>query len=143
MRPSTRLLTLTRGGQRALLQGRGRDSALENFDRAFELGRRFDARDIQVLALSGKGRGLIKRGEIDEGLALLDEATAAAVCGELSPHSTGFVYCITISACHDLGDFRRAAEWTEAANSWCDSLDVRRLPGRVPPPPGRDHAPPR
>ncbi len=105
------------------------DSALENFDRAFELGRRFGARDIEVLALSGKGRGLIKRGEIDEGLALLDEATAAAVCGELSPHSTGFVYCITISSCHDLGDFRRAAEWTEAANSWCDSLDVSGFPG--------------
>ena len=82
-----------------------------------------------MLALVGRGRALVKRGEIEEGLALLDEATAAAICGELRPHSTGLVYCITISACHDLGDYRRAAEWTEAANSWCDSLDVSGFPG--------------
>ena len=36
---------------------------------------------------------------------------------------------MTISACHDLGDYRRAAEWTEAANRWCDREDVTGFPG--------------
>ena len=103
--------------------------AIADFDRAFELAQRFGDRDTQVIALGGKGRALVKSGQIEEGLALLDEATAAAVSGEVQPYPTGLVYCITISSCQDLGDYRRAAEWTEAANRWCDELDVTGFPG--------------
>ncbi len=105
------------------------DRAVELFEEAFDLAKRLGNRDVQMLALSGKGRALIKGGAIDEGLALLDEATAAAMCGDLRAHSAGLVYCITISSCQDLGDYRRAAEWTEAANRWCDKLDVTGFPG--------------
>jgi class 3 adenylate cyclase len=103
--------------------------ALEHFERAFELARRFGDRDTQMLALAGKGRALMKSGEIEKGLQLLDEGSAAAVSGELQPYSTTLVYCMTISSCKDVGDFRRAAEWTEAANRWCDRLDVTGFPG--------------
>jgi class 3 adenylate cyclase len=96
---------------------------------AMELGERVGDQDVRVLALSGRGRVRIKGGQVEEGLALLDEATAAAVSGGVNPHSTGLVYCLTISSCRDLGDFRRAAEWTEAANRWCDQLDVTGFPG--------------
>jgi class 3 adenylate cyclase len=99
------------------------------FQEAAELARRVGDRDGEVLALSGKGRTRIKAGRVEEGLALLDEATASAVSGGLRPHATGLVYCITISSCRDLGDYRRAAEWTEAANHWCDQLDVTGFPG--------------
>jgi class 3 adenylate cyclase len=121
-------LTLTRGVN-ALFGGGDLAEALAHFERAAELGRRVGDRDVQVLALTGKGRALIKSGEVEQGLALLDEASAGAVGGELEPHTTGLVYCITISACQDLGDYRRAAEWTEAANRWCDQLDVTGFPG--------------
>jgi class 3 adenylate cyclase len=103
--------------------------AIEHFDRAHELARRFRDRDTQALAVVGKGRALVKRGELDAGLALLDEATAAAVCGELRPLSTAVVYCITISSCQDVGDYRRAAEWTEEANRFCDRVDISGFPG--------------
>jgi class 3 adenylate cyclase len=122
------LLVLTRAVDAMFGEGRLAD-AIAEFERAFELARRYGDRDTQVLALSGKGRALIKSGEIEQGLALLDEATAAAVSGEVKPYSTGLVYCITISSCQDLGDYRRAAEWTEAANRWCDRLDVTGFPG--------------
>lgn len=105
------------------------ERAVALFDEAFELARRIGDRDGQILALSGRGRAFIKAGKVEEGLALLDEATASAMCGDLRPHSTGLVYCITISASQDLGDYRRAAEWTEAANRWCDRLDVSGFPG--------------
>jgi class 3 adenylate cyclase len=36
---------------------------------------------------------------------------------------------MTISSCNDLGDFRRASEWTEVANRWCDQLDLKGFPG--------------
>jgi class 3 adenylate cyclase len=103
--------------------------ARELFDRAYELGQRIGDRDVQMIALSGKARALVMGGEVEQGLALHDEASAAAVCGELKPFATGLVYCITISSCQDVGDFRRAAEWTEAANRWCDQADVSGFPG--------------
>jgi class 3 adenylate cyclase len=105
------------------------DRAIGLFDHAYEVAKRVGDRDVQMLALSGKGRAYIKMGEIDRGLALLDEASASALSGDLRAHSAGLVYCLTISACQDLGDYRRAAEWTEAANRWCDKLDVTGFPG--------------
>jgi class 3 adenylate cyclase len=105
------------------------DQAVDMFDTAYETATRVGDRDIQMLAISGKGRALISSGEIEKGLSLLDEATACAMCGDLRAHSAGLVYCITISSCQDVGDYRRAAEWTEAANRWCDKLDLSGFPG--------------
>jgi class 3 adenylate cyclase len=122
------VLALTRGVTAAYAEGDFQGS-IAHLDRAFELGKRFGERDAQLLALAVKGRALIKLGEIDQGLALLDEASATAVSGALEPYTTGLVYCLTISSCQDLGDYRRAAEWTEAANRWCDLLDVSGFPG--------------
>jgi class 3 adenylate cyclase len=121
-------LALTRAINALLAEG-DVPAALADFERAYELAFRFGDRDTQVLALSGKGRALVHSGDVEAGLALLDEATASAVCGELRPFSTGLVYCITISSCQDVGDYRRAAEWTEAANRWCNRLDVSGFPG--------------
>jgi class 3 adenylate cyclase len=121
-------LTLTHALTAMFAEGQ-LDRAVELFDEAYELGQEVGDRDVQMLALSGKGRSFIKAGRIDEGLALLDEASASALCGDLRAHSAGLVYCITISSCQDVGDFRRAAEWTEAANRWCDTLDVTGFPG--------------
>ncbi len=121
-------IALTRAATAMLAEG-NYPLAIENLDRAYELARRFGDRDTQMLALVAKGRGLVKSGKIDQGLELIDEATAAAVSGELQPYSTTLVYCMTISSCQDVGDLRRAAEWTEAANRWCDRLDVTGFPG--------------
>ena len=122
------VLALARAAKMMFVEG-NLPGALAEFDQAVVIGQRFGERDTQLLALAGKGRALLKSGEIEQGLALLDEATASAVTGEVGPYSTGLIYCLTISSCNDLGDYRRAAEWTEAANRWCDRLDVTGFPG--------------
>jgi class 3 adenylate cyclase len=122
------LLALTRGTIKMFAEG-DLPGAIAEFDRAVAIGERFGERDTQLLALAAKGRALIKSGEIEQGLAMLDEASAGAVGGELGAYSTGLIYCLTISSCNDLGDYRRASEWTEAANRWCDRLDVTGFPG--------------
>lgn len=104
-------------------------AGIASAEKAYELGTRLDDRDIQAHALVLKGRALTRKGEVAEGLALLDEATAAAVSGELSPVTTCAIYCVTISSCQGVGDYRRAVEWTQAANRWCDRLDVAGFPG--------------
>jgi class 3 adenylate cyclase/tetratricopeptide (TPR) repeat protein len=105
------------------------DTSSEEFGRAHELGARFGDRNLEAMALVFKGTVLVSKGEVTEGLALLDEATAAAVSGELQPLATGLVYCVTIDSCQTLGDCGRAAEWADAAGRWCDRLDVTGFPG--------------
>jgi class 3 adenylate cyclase len=104
-------------------------TAGSEFSRAHELGGRFGDRDLEAMALVFKGTVLVSTGEVTEGLALLDEATASAVSGELQPLATGLVYCVTIHSCQALGDCGRAAEWTDEASRWCDRLDVTGFPG--------------
>jgi class 3 adenylate cyclase len=36
---------------------------------------------------------------------------------------------VTISSCQNVGDLRRAAEWTEAASRWCEQADMNGFPG--------------
>ncbi|MGH3066523.1 MAG: adenylate/guanylate cyclase domain-containing protein [Gaiellaceae bacterium] len=126
--PEHSRLALTHG-VRALFAEGDLERAIQLFDEAYEVAERVGDRDGQALAVSGRGRALIKGGDIEAGLKLLDEATASAMCGDLQPHASGTVYCLTISSCRDLGDYRRAAEWTEVANRWCDQLDVSGFPG--------------
>jgi class 3 adenylate cyclase len=101
------------------------DSGVELGQRARDIARRFGAVDPEILGLLVEGHARIARGEVDDGLALLDEATSAAVGGELSPVTTGLVYCATISACGELSDYQRAGEWTEAAELWCEQEDIQ------------------
>jgi len=59
----------------------------------------------------------------------LDEAMLFAVEGRLGPYSTGKVYCSLISACEELGDVDRAAEWTEATMRWAERHPFSIFPG--------------
>jgi class 3 adenylate cyclase len=121
-------LSLTHG-MMALFGGGTLPDALAQIEQAREIARRFGDRDVEMIATVATGRVLIRSGEVERGLAMLDQATASAVCGDLRPFTTGLVYCMTITTCNDLGDLRRAAEWTEEANKWCNRLDVSGFPG--------------
>ncbi len=121
-------LALSRGVTALLAEG-DVGKALPELERAHDIARRAGDRDTQVLALVGKGRALVQNGEVEQGLAILDEASTSAVSGELRPFATGLVYCVTITSCQDVGDYRRAVEWTEAASRWCEQEDMNGFPG--------------
>src|SRR3989442_4519788 len=92
---------------------------------------RLGNRDLMALGLHDQGRILVAMGRVDEGMALMDEATVAALAGELTPWVTAAIYCNTIMACEGLADYRRAREWAEAAKRWCERQGIARLPGNV------------
>ena len=96
---------------------------------ALEVARRLDHPDEAAMAMQSLGGLLARRGEVAEGFPLIDESAAMAVGGELSARITGAVYCSTISICHDLADFERAGEWTEAATRWCERRSITGFPG--------------
>ena len=106
-----------------------REEALRQAKLAQQIGERLAILAIQTLALQQQGYALVGMGRVDDGLALIDESTVAAVSGELDPLTTGRVYCLTISVCRDLADWRRAVEWTDAAERWCRRESVSGFPG--------------
>jgi class 3 adenylate cyclase len=86
-------------------------------------------RSIEALGLMDKGRFLVAMGSIDEGMTLVDEAMVAAVAGELDPDATGRSYCNMLAVCDQVADYQRAAEWSEAAETWCEQHSDSAYPG--------------
>lgn len=110
--------------------GRGELAAAgEMAESVIALARRLRSADLEAEGLQTLGRLFIDQGRVLEGLAHLDEAMLFAVEGRLGPYSTGKVYCSLISACESLGDFRRAAEWTEATAAWAEGHPFAIFPG--------------
>jgi DNA-binding CsgD family transcriptional regulator len=97
------------------------EAAGVGFAQAAKIGDRFRAPELVALARVGQGRCLIYRGEIAEGMALLDEAMVAITAQEVSPTAIGDLYCTVIEGCQEVFDVRRAQEWTAALSGWCDS----------------------
>jgi hypothetical protein len=86
---------------------------------AAEIGERFSEADLIACARHVQGRALIHQGQVQAGLALLDEAMVAVTVGELSPIMTGLIYCSVIEVCQQAYALDRAREWTSALAQWC------------------------
>src|SRR5919108_127294 len=85
-----------------------------------ELGRALGDPDIEMTGLGLEGLAAVTAGEISEGMAKLDEATAAAVGGEMSlPIGMGATCCYLIFACERARDFDRAGQWCRRVQELC------------------------
>jgi DNA-binding CsgD family transcriptional regulator len=81
-------------------------------DEALQHARESNCPDVEVLATAMSGLALVMNAQTDEGLALLDEAAAAALGGDISdPYAAGLTCCYLISACDRVRDYDRAAQW--------------------------------
>jgi ATP/maltotriose-dependent transcriptional regulator MalT len=87
---------------------------------AAAIGERLGDRDLFALALHAQGHCLALAGEVNAGLALLDEAMVAVTTGDLSPFVMGIVYCGVILACESVFEVGRAREWTGALTRWTE-----------------------
>ena len=88
------------------------------------LGDRFRDADLTAFARCLEGRVLLRQGQVERGLALLDEAMVAVTSGGLGPVLTGLVYCSAIACCSQLYVMDRAREWTAALAGWCDPSPI-------------------
>jgi class 3 adenylate cyclase len=98
-------------------------------EQARAVGRRIGDPDVESLASIYLGHALVTGGDTKTGLAMVDEATAAAMSGQLGVQAAGSIYCSTIFLCRNIGDWRRASEWTEASLRWCRRESVSGFPG--------------
>jgi len=84
-----------------------------------ELSRRFDDTGLETLALAFQGMGCVGQNRINDGLALIDEAMAAATGGEVGNlMAISEIFCVTLSACELAGDAIRAEHWCRAATEF-------------------------
>jgi DNA-binding CsgD family transcriptional regulator/tetratricopeptide (TPR) repeat protein len=89
-------------------------------DEAVAIGERCGDADLVVCARHQQGRIRLQQGQVEAGLALLDETMLAVTAGELSPLVTGLMYCSVIAACQQVYALDRAREWTAALAQWCE-----------------------
>jgi LuxR family transcriptional regulator, maltose regulon positive regulatory protein len=82
--------------------------------RAREIGCSVGDADLELSALALEGMSLASEGKVAEGIRLLDEASAAAVAGEISElWAVGRACCYVITACERIRDFDRADQWSQ------------------------------
>jgi DNA-binding CsgD family transcriptional regulator len=71
--------------------------------------------DLEMAAIALAGLALVRQGMVDEGMRLLDEASAAAISGEVAWRDVaGAICCDLIFACEFVHDLGRAGQWCEA-----------------------------
>ncbi|MFP3881607.1 MAG: LuxR C-terminal-related transcriptional regulator [Actinomycetota bacterium] len=92
-------------------------------EQVIQIGRGAGDHDIEALALNLKGRALIRAGQIEDGMPVLDEAMVSVTSGRLSPVVVGTIYCSLIEACEEIGAMRRSHEWTGALTKWCEQQE--------------------
>jgi class 3 adenylate cyclase len=111
-----------------LMAGRMKDG-IEIANRAMELARKHDDRSALFMAMSFKGMAEVFAGDWQAGLALIDEAATAASSGQLELRVASDIYCNTIAACRNIGDYKRAGQWAEEGERWMRRQSVGGYPG--------------
>ncbi len=87
---------------------------------AAAIGERCGDADLIACARHQQGRVRLQQGQVETGLALLDETMVMVMAGELSPLVTGLMYCSVINACQQVYAIDRSREWTAALAHWCE-----------------------
>src|SRR5439155_1565288 len=97
------------------------EEASEMFHQVLHIAARYADPDLSAMGRLGRGQSLIMLGDVQGGIALFDENMVAVTSGEISPVLAGIIYCSVIDGCRAIFDLRRAREWTEALDEWCQS----------------------
>lgn len=95
------------------------EQGLETARRAVAIGQRAGAPEVVALAQNLVGRVLLRQGQVQAGMSLIDETMLAVMRGEVSPFIAGVLYCGVIATCHRVFALERAREWTTALTEWC------------------------
>jgi DNA-binding NarL/FixJ family response regulator len=97
---------------------------------AAELGSEHDDADLEFGARSVRGLARVALGDVPGGMRDLDEASAAAVAGEVrSPMTAALVWCNVIYACERVHDIQRAAQWCAIVREHAERVQSRQTFG--------------
>jgi DNA-binding NarL/FixJ family response regulator len=122
-------LALNKGSYAVNVRG-DLDGGAAQAARAAALGRALGVPDLEAVGLALEGITMVRRGRVEDGMRLLDEASVIAANEELHlPLSRGWALCYLISACEGVGDFPRATQWCEAVRVYAERWGARQMVG--------------
>lgn len=120
-------LALWEGHMARLVHGdasKARECARE----ATEIARNLGIKDLELLAVALEGYALVSEGRVDEGMKRLDEATMAALVGDISDlDAAGAACCFLMHACEQVRDLDRAARWAQRVAEFSRRWRIRPL----------------
>ena len=91
---------------------------------AVEIAQRVGDPDVVLDAMSQRGLHLVADGQVEAGMALLDEALAAVAAGEVRDLvAVGAMYCKMLHACELTCDVRRAEDWLALADRFVEQTN--------------------
>ena len=86
-----------------------------------EFARQTGDPDLALISRAMLGEVAVKRGRVEEGMRLIDEAMAGLSAGEHTQKLTFVIVCCAmLLACHDAADLKRAQEWLRIADSFVE-----------------------
>jgi ATP/maltotriose-dependent transcriptional regulator MalT len=98
------------------------DAALSAARQMERLGLDHGDRTLATVGQVVRGVTMTRRGHVEPGLQVLDEAMLAVHAGQVTPNWAGNLYCQLMALFMDIGDIPRARDWTEATERWCDGF---------------------
>jgi ATP/maltotriose-dependent transcriptional regulator MalT len=114
----------------ALLAKSDPESAERGAREALSIARSIPDVGVEVVALAVLGSALVASGQIEDGVRQLEESAALAVGEDFSETAApGWALCHTVSACANVGDFGRAAQWCRALHTWSATWQARNFFG--------------
>jgi len=105
------------------------EDGLAETQTAIDIARRHDNVDALYQAMSFQGLGKVFSGDWQAGLALLDDAAAAASSGQVDLRVASDIYCQVIAACRTVGDLDRSGQWAAEGERWMRRNGVGGYPG--------------
>jgi DNA-binding CsgD family transcriptional regulator/uncharacterized protein HemY len=115
-------------GHFALLAGNDPAAARLRAAEAATIARSLKLVDLEMLSRALDGLALVSEGHVADGMSRLDEATAAALAGEMRDLvAIGVSCCYLVSACERVRDFDRAAQWCQHVKEFCRRWRIRSL----------------
>jgi len=101
-------------GHFARMEEHDLDKAIDRTAAAQDIARKLGIEDLELLASALEGLIKVTEGNVRDGMSQLDEATAAAVSGEIADlDAVAATCCMLVHACERVRDYDRAAQWGE------------------------------
>jgi LuxR family maltose regulon positive regulatory protein len=102
--------------------------ALELAERTARIGQTIGTPDVEMIGVALEGVALVTAGRVADGMRRLDEATAAAMGGDLTDLVViGTTCCYLIHACEQVHDYDRASQWCDRVTEFCRRWEIGSL----------------
>lgn len=86
-----------------------------------EVARSYSDENLEAFAMAFGGLASVVLGQVEDGMAQLDESMAMATSGEVADFMTiSEVFCVLLTACEAAGDLVRSEQWCRVAARFAD-----------------------